>query len=159
MALHFSVTGSHYSPGRITFGEDLVIPSFGELALLRSPHWECSAPLHFIGTQQHLLLRTEMPKKRVCGTEWSCFCLPSPFLWAFSKAKVGFFCWSLAAALTFPTATSWGDLWLVLAGTVLFRAWKHSDLSCVQVCVRLGIRAALMSALIHLKAAQDDFMQ
>lgn len=67
-----------------------------------------------------------------------CFWLPGPFLWAFSKAKVGFYCWSLAAAVTFPTATSWGDRWLVLAGTVLFCAWKHSDLSCVLVCREAG---------------------
>lgn len=161
MSLHFLVTGSLYSQGRITFGDDLVIPSSGELALLRSPHWECSAPLQLYGnTTVSPLVDGDAQEKGLW--DWMklpCFWLPGPFLWAFSKAKVGFYCWSLAAALTFPTATSWGDQWLVLAGAVLFRAWKHSDLSCVQVCVRLGIRAALMSALIHLKAAQDDCMQ
>lgn len=87
------------------------------------------------------------------------FWLQGPFPRAFSKAKVGFYCWSLAAALAFPVATFRGDRWLVLAGAVLFLAYERSDLSCLRVCVRLGIRAALMSALIHLKAAQDDSMQ
>lgn len=87
------------------------------------------------------------------------FWLPGTFLRAFSKAKVGFYCWRLAAALAFPAATLGGDRWLVLAGAVLFLAYERSDLGCLRVCVRRSIRAALMSALIHLKAARDDFMQ
>jgi len=63
------------------------------------------------------------------------FWLPGPFLRASSKAKVGFYCWSLAAALAFPAATFWGDRWLVLAGAVLFLACERSDLSCRGVCV------------------------
>lgn len=66
---------------------------------------------------------------------------------------------SSAAALTFSMATFRRDQWLALAGAVLFLACKCSDLSCLQGCMRPGIRAALMSALIHLKAAQNDFIQ
>lgn len=40
-----------------------------------------------------------------------------------------------------------------------FLACECSDLRCLWVCASLGIRAALMSAPIHLKAAQNDFMQ
>lgn len=168
MALHFPVTGSLFGQGGITFADGLVIPSSGELALLSSPpHWECSAPLQLHGnTMVTALVNSDAQKKGLW--DWMkllCFWLPGPFLWAFSKAKVGFYCLSLAAALTFPMAmaTSWGDRWLISAGTViscLRTQWsEHSGLSCVRVCVSLGIRAALMSALVHLKAAQDDFMQ
>lgn len=74
IALHFPVTASPYSRGRIMFGDDLVIPSSGELALLRS-HWGCSAPLqlhvNIISSCVYPCFWAEMLKERGCGTEWS----------------------------------------------------------------------------------------
>lgn len=145
----------------VTFGDSLVIPSSRELAMPSSPPcWRCSAPLWLHGNMMvSPLMDSDAQKDSLWGWMKHCANLPGPFLWAFSKAKVGFYCWSLADALAFPRATFWGDGWLVLAGAGLFLAYGCSDLGCLRVCVRLGIRAALMSALIHLKAAQDGFVQ
>lgn len=84
IALHFPVTASPYSRGRIMFGDDLVIPSSGELALLRShwgclallrSHWGCSAPLqlhvNIVSSCVYPCFWAEMLKERGCGTEWS----------------------------------------------------------------------------------------
>lgn len=119
-------------------------------------------PFSFMGTQWCLLLWTVMLKKRVCGTEWSCYAFgyQAPSCEPSQKQRLVFTAWAwlLLSLSPWPRPPLEGiDGWF--RQELLFRACEHSGLSCVRVYVSLGIRAALMSALVHLKAAQDDFMQ
>lgn len=99
-------------------------------------------------------------QKKGCGTG-SChaFGYQAPSCEPSQRQRLGFTAgaWLLLSLSPRPPLEGidgwfWQELFYFVLGNTVISAVCWS-------AVRLGIRAALMSALLHLKAAQDDFMQ